>query len=265
MPEAYHILAQVYDRLQQAHDVSAWAAFIHRINLRQSKKTLSGDGRGGRPLLLDLGCGTGRFCLAMEQLGYDPIGIDLSATMLQQARERAAASASQAFFIQQDISRFELFGTVDLITCLLDTVNHLLRQDQVRRLFRLCANYLNPGCLFILDLATRYHLETTLGQEFFFQDLPATKDDPAVSLFWQNHWTAARNLSQSELILYSQLEDGNFQRLDTEIRERWYDCTQLEIWAAEAGLDRVGHYGELHLSAPRIKEERQFLVFRRPV
>lgn len=265
MSEAYQILAQVYDRLQQAHDVAAWAGFIHRLNMRHGRADRSGDGRNGSPLLLDLGCGTGRFCLAMEQLGYDPIGIDLSAAMLQQARDRAVAESSQALFIQQDISRFELFGTVDLMVCLLDTVNHLLRQDQVRRLFRLSANYLNPGCLFVLDIATRHHLETTLGNGFFFQDLPAGQDSPAVSLFWQNHWTAARHLSQSDLVLFSQLEDGNYQRLDTEIRERWYDGNQLKAWAADAGLEAVGHYGELHLSPPRPKDERQFLVFRRSV
>jgi len=165
----YQNLAMIYDQLQQEIDLAAWADYVQVLETRYSRRDSPGDGQDGRPLLLDLGCGTGSFCLEMARRGYDPIGIDAAGAMLEQARLKAAAQPGpvSCLFLQQDISRFELYGTVDLMVCLLDTINHLLTPRQVRRLFALCANYLNPGGLLIFDVASRRHLAKTLGSSFF--------------------------------------------------------------------------------------------------
>ncbi len=39
--------------------------------------------------LLDAGCGTGRVAIRLAELGYDCVGVDLDASMLAQARDRA--------------------------------------------------------------------------------------------------------------------------------------------------------------------------------
>ena len=41
-----------------------------------------------RGKLLDVGCGTGRFLASMPTMGYELTGIDISAGMLEEARER---------------------------------------------------------------------------------------------------------------------------------------------------------------------------------
>ena len=120
MESAYRYLANVYDELQQDIDPAAWADFIQQLEGLYSKRQGSGDGQDGRPLLLDLGCGTGSFCMEMARRGYDPIGVDISDNMLDEARRKAQSSendscAPACLFLRQDISRFELFGTVDLI------------------------------------------------------------------------------------------------------------------------------------------------------
>ena len=116
MPEMYLSLAGLYDRIQEI-DPAIWADYIQQLDqtyrLTVPGRSSSGDGRNGQPLLLDLGCGTGSFCLAMIARGYDPIGIDRSAAMLDQARAKMQQMAlpteqPPCLFIQQDISRFEL-------------------------------------------------------------------------------------------------------------------------------------------------------------
>jgi len=52
--------------------------------------TLIGDVQGQR--VLDLGCGTGRYCVLLAQLGATVIGLDPSQGMLEQARRKIGAS-----------------------------------------------------------------------------------------------------------------------------------------------------------------------------
>lgn len=263
MSQTYHYLARRYDELQQDVDPVAWADYIQKIEQKFSKRH-GGDGQEGRPLLLDLGCGTGSFCLEMAVRGYDPIGIDTSSAMLDEARRKqdersGLAGADRCLFLQQDISRFELFGTVDLAVCLLDTVNHLIHPAQVRRLFKLCANYLNPGSLLIFDLATRRHLAETLGSQFFFQDRPDA------TLFWQNSFRSASGISRSELTLFQKRDDGGYDRLDETIVEKYYDECDIEGWLSESGLQPVARLGDFTFRKPAAAAERQFFVARKPI
>jgi SAM-dependent methyltransferase len=261
MRTAYLHLANVYDELQQEIDPVAWVDYILALEQKHSQRSGSGDGQDGRPLVLDLGCGTGSFCLEMARRGYDPIGIDASTTMLDAARQKASQSGTAGagcLFLQQDISRFELYGTVDLIVCLLDTVNHLTRPAEVRRLFRLCANYLNPGSLFIFDLATYKHLSQTLGCQIFFQDMTD------YTLFWQNKFRPASGISRSALTLFSRRADSAYNRQDEIIVEKYYDAALISSWLAEAGLDLLASHAGLTLKPARQTDERHFFVARKP-
>ncbi len=266
MQENYQNLAPVYDQLQQEIDTKAWADYIQALESRFGQREKPGDGQGGRPLLLDLGCGTGSFCLEMLNRGYDPIGIDASAMMLEQARQKetrqkAACTGGDSppiLFLQQDISRFELYGTVDLIVCLLDTINHLVRPEQVKRLFGLCANYLNPGGLFIFDLASQRHLARTLGNRLFFQDTDQ------FTLFWQNGYRPQSGISRSELTLFCLEGDGSYARHDETIVEKYYSPNQIRQWLRSSGLEPAARYGDLAMRQPARTDERHFYISRKP-
>jgi len=57
--------------------------------------------------LLDLGCGAGRYAIAFAQRGLRVTGIDISATMLRHAKERAKAAGAKVHFIQADLADLE--------------------------------------------------------------------------------------------------------------------------------------------------------------
>ncbi len=260
---AYGGLAEIYDLLQIDVDPVQWADYIESLDRRYSSRKTPGDGNGGRPILLDLGCGTGSFCLEMARRGYDPIGIDQSESMLDQARRKcddlpAEDAGSHCLFLNQDISQFELYGTVDLACCLLDTVNHLIQPEQVRCLFRLCANYLNHGSLLIFDLATARHLAETLGNNLFFED------QADYSLFWQNQYNQQNKISTSEITLFQKAADGRYLRFDEMIEERCYESQDIRQWLEIAGLELVCCLGDLSNQPASEADERHFYVARRP-
>ena len=260
MTEMYHSLAAVYDQVQ-AVDYASWAEYLCRLDKSFNRRVSKGDGQDGRPLLLDLGCGTGGICLEMAGRGYDPIGIDRSAAMLNQARDKAHnsdnPSSRSCLFLHQDIRRFELYGTVDLIVCLLDTVNHLTHQADVRRLFKLCSHYLNPGGLFIFDLATWHHLAETRGNNLFFVD------QPAFTLIWQHRFLPARKLSRAELTLYREETDGCYRRSDEQILERYYSLEEISSFMEDTLVHPGALLGDQTMRQPQANSERIFHVYRK--
>ncbi|MFI7386282.1 class I SAM-dependent methyltransferase [Streptomyces sp. NPDC049813] len=77
--------------------------------LRRSGKDMHGEAAlcsalvpaGAR--VLDAGCGTGRVMIRLAELGYDCVGIDLDASMLDVARDRAPALP----WFQVDLAAFD--------------------------------------------------------------------------------------------------------------------------------------------------------------
>ena len=109
---AYQRFAELYDRLTFDVDYETIAARIDGIFQREEKKPA---------LVLDLACGTGSLTSLLAQKGYDMIGVDASDAMLQKAQEKCPSS----LLLLQNMQEFELYGTVDAIVCMLDSVNYL--------------------------------------------------------------------------------------------------------------------------------------------
>lgn len=249
--ESYTLLSKIYDSWQEENNPVKWADYIEKI-IRTHCRMQAGDGRNGSFLLLDLGCGTGSFAIEMSQRGYDVIGLDLSDEMLNAAREKDGAD--NIMFIRQDITKMELFGTVDIIVCLLDTVNHILPEAGLNRLFRLCKNYLNPGGLFIFDIATPYYFENVLGNQVFYD----VRDEYA--LIWQNSYTPAKAVSRSELTFFIGQEDQRYLRGEEVIREKAHSIDKTKQMLEANHLRVVKQYREFTFQKPDSTTKRIFFV-----
>ena len=138
----YNDFAAVYDKLQDA-DYDAFVDYYERIFKKLGKEP---------KLVLDLACGTGNITLPMAKRGYDMIGLDLSCEMLNIARDKAMTENQNILFLNQDMCEMELYGTVDAIVCALDGVNYITETEDLRKLFRLVKNYLNPDGIMIFAL-----------------------------------------------------------------------------------------------------------------
>ena len=113
----YSAIAHVYDIFNGDVDYESWADFAEECFDRFLP---------ARPeLVLDLACGTGILTAILAERGYDMTGIDLSPEMLSTARENCPESV---LLLLQDITAFELYGTVGAVLCSLDSLNHLTKK-----------------------------------------------------------------------------------------------------------------------------------------
>lgn len=240
----YDRLAGYYDLMQDDLDPAVFAKTVHDLIDRYC--TAAGDGENGKRLLCDLGCGNGRVDYEFQKLGYDVIGIDSSPEMLNRAREKGDG----ILWLCQDITDIDLYGSADVFVSLLDTINHILDEEDIRNIFRSFRNFMNVGGVFVFDIGTYEHFSETLGNRTFFEDY----DD--VTLLWDNFFDEEENLNEAQLTLFETSDGGEtYRRSDGVIEERYYDKDLLIKIGEEEGLKFVGEHSE--------DNERLFLVFKR--
>ena len=101
-------------------------------------------------LVLDICCGTGTLTRMMAN-DYEMIGVDYSWEMLDVAKEKDPDAT--ILYLNQSMTDFELYGTVDACYSSLDSVNYLLNKEDLIKHFKLVKNYLNPNGLYIFDIS----------------------------------------------------------------------------------------------------------------
>ena len=103
-------------------------------------------------LVVDLGCGSGIWTRELVDAGYDVLGIDISAAMIEIARRRVP----QAEFQTASLLKVTL-PHCDAVTSLGECFNYLFDKNnsisEMRRLFRRIYAALKPGGLLIFDIA----------------------------------------------------------------------------------------------------------------
>ena len=133
--------------------------------------------------LLELACGTGAI-LKIPANDYDVVGLDQSPQMLSIARKKLP----RVRFYRRDMVRFDLGKKFDVIICVFDSINHVLKFAEWQKIFRNAARHLEDDGLFLFDINTQAKLERlmrapTRVHEFgriwnLLTSLPAAKESP---------------------------------------------------------------------------------------
>ncbi len=106
----------------------------------------------GSGLVVDLGCGGGRWARRLTDSGYRVLGIDLSADMIALARRRVPEGSFRAgSFLDVDFP--DCVAITALGECFNYTFDRRNRRSSLGRLFRRAFRALRPGGLLIFDLA----------------------------------------------------------------------------------------------------------------
>ena len=242
--EAYTSFAQVYDLFMDNVPYEAWGEYLTQL----FKEYGIEDG-----ILLDLGCGTGKLTQFMAEKGYDMIGVDYSYEMLEIAKLRSNESI---LYLMQDMREFELYGTVRGIYSACDCFNYILEEDELREVFALANNYLDPGGIFVFDINTPYKYYELLAGNTFAE----TREEG--SFIWENYFDEEEQINEYDLTLYIKDEDGRFQRFEETHYQRCYELDTIQALLEEAGLEFVAAY-DAYTKEPATEESEKVLFIAR--
>ena len=244
----YDLLAPFYDEVNKDIDYSEWADFIDEI--------ISRFYNGKPELILDLGCGTGKMTLELSRRGYDMTGVDISPEMLDVARQSAenCGFSDKILWLCQDMTEFELYGTVDVTVSCLDCINHLTTKRALDKCFALVHNYLIPNGLFIFDMNGKSKFE-----EIYADNCYAMEEEGNVCI-WQNYYNKSNQLCDFYITLFEEGEDGRYERYDDTQRERMYTLKSIRSSLAKCGFEFLGAYSDYSFTPADDSNERIYIV-----
>jgi SAM-dependent methyltransferase len=123
----------------------------------ESAKRVSELLRASKPdakKVLELGCGTGSILRHLKS-SYEVYGLDLSSKMLSIARKKVP----KAKLTRQNMVDFRIDERFDAVLCVFDSINHIRRFSDWKRVFARVRKHLLPGGCFIFDINTQRKLE----------------------------------------------------------------------------------------------------------
>ena len=246
--EAYTSFAEVYDTFMDNVPYEEWAEYLAELLQEYDIE----DG-----LVLDLGCGTGSLTEILATKGYDMIGADGSAEMLEIAMEKKAQSGHDILYLLQDMREFELYGTVRAVVSVCDCVNYITDEKELEQVFRLVNNYLDPEGIFIFDFNTEYKYKEILGEQTIAED----RED--CSFIWDNYYYEDESMNEYELTLFIKEQDSNLYRKYQEMHyQKAYTLDAMRELVEWSGLEFVTAYDAYTRKAPTETSERVCVVAR---
>jgi SAM-dependent methyltransferase len=200
--------------------------------------------------ILDLCCGTGYLAGLLVARGFQVAGVDASPAMIEFARQ----NVPDAKFHIADASAFQLAGGFDAAVCTFDSLNHILRIEDLEAAFRNAAAVLKTGAPFAFDMLMEQAYQTHWGESFVL-----VRDDHVLTVTGAGY--DFRDRIASCMITMFRLVDGIWRRSDTVIRERCYGHEEIHGALASAGFGDIESYEANALGmAGQIGAGRRFFV-----
>jgi SAM-dependent methyltransferase len=141
--QSYDVFAPFYDAVQG--DRADHAGYI---------RSLVEEHHPEAKTVLELACGTGSVMKQLEPF-YEVAGIDRSEAMLDVARRKLPGARLEL----GDMTTVELGQTFDVVLCVFDSINHLVRFEEWEAVFDRALAHLYDGGIFLFDVNTEWQLE----------------------------------------------------------------------------------------------------------
>ncbi len=227
---AYEAIAPFYDDFTAHHDYELWLGNLLPELERHGL-------RGNR--LLDVACGTGKSFLPMLNRGWEVTASDVSAAMVELAREKAGDAVALSV---ADMRELPDFGQFDLVWCLDDAINYLLSGEELEQALRGMRRNLGPDGLLMFDVNTIEAYRT-----FFAEEVVVERDGRR--LVWTGRSSPEvepGSISEAGFeVLPATGEDG--PRIPPEMhRQRHFPEAEVLATLAASGLECLEVFGHGH-------------------
>lgn len=241
----YHETAALYDVLVGEAAFENWRAVFERLE----------SAFGLRPAeCADVACGTGLVLEYLAGRGARACGVDRSERMLAVAAARTAGMGVELYL--QDMRSLRLPRQVDLLTCNTDSLNYLLKEEDLALALEGFRRALAPGGHAVFDLNTERQLADQADTAIWRMRLEG------VRLYWRSRYDAQAGIATLEMKHVVESPGGN--RLYREVhRERGYAAERVRELALRAGFKAVYAWDAAGLGPVSANTRRlQFLACR---
>ena len=241
--EAYTVFADIYDDFMGNIPYETWSNNIAGL-LKEYDIT--------EGIVCELGCGTGKLTELMAKKGYEMIGIDNSEDMLSVARE---SCREDILYLLQDMRELELYGTVEAVISVCDSMNYLVKDGELEEVLRKVNLYLERDGIFIFDMKTEYCYEKVLGDSVQYED---TED---MALIWENHYDNQSKIHTYDLTMFiSYDEEECFTRYRETHYQRAYSVDEVKAAVKAAGMELLKVIDADSMKEPGESSERIYYV-----
>lgn len=177
---------------------------------------------------LDVACGTGLAMKYFRDRGWRSTGVDASLPMLRVARKRGAR------LLAADVRALPLRTTFARITCLYDSLNHLLDREELVAAFRAIRGVMGPDSLFFFDMNHPDVYPAIWGMR---EPYVASGGDFHLEI--DTTWRARERMGRALVTGWAELPNGERVKISERHRQRAYRERDITDALGEAGLRAV--------------------------
>lgn len=232
--DIYTDFASVYDEFMDNTPYGQWSErldeSIRKYGVSRPERDAEELLDSERNLVVDLGCGTGTLTELMYQRGYDMIGVDASEEMLNVAAAKKEMSGSEILYLLQDMRELELYSTVGTVYSVCDSLNYILEEEELEKVFLRVNNFLFPGGIFLFDFNTAYKYREVIGNTTIAEN----RED--CSFIWENFYDPEEELNEYDLTLFIREEGNRFRQYQETHLQRGYTAEQMQRLVEKAGM-----------------------------
>ena len=160
-----------------AHDVEIARSedqFLAEESLLQFDRDFVRQAVPDRPgRAIDLGCGTGRFCRELSDLGWDVAGVDLSPEALRVARAACSDTCGRTQFFRGNLCALDWLpdATFDVGLCLFGTLGMILGPQARQAALQHARRVLKSGAPLLIHVHNRWrHFYHPQGRRWLLRD-----------------------------------------------------------------------------------------------
>jgi ubiquinone/menaquinone biosynthesis C-methylase UbiE len=248
---AFTTIAPYYDMLMRDVPYQSWVRYVQR--LLEARRVCPRR-------VLDLACGTGNVAEILATLGYEVVGVDISAPMIAEARRKTAQRGLSIIYHVQDAAELNLSGPpFDLCLSLFDSLNYIIEPVRLFRAIQRVHQHLHQNGWFIFDINSVFALEKHLFDQ---ENLDA---NARLRYIWRSEYDPQTRLCHIHMrfILHEDKEGIDHEFRETHVQFAYRE-EEIREMLEQAGFDQIETYHAYTLKPVHPTTDRIFFIARRP-